>query len=64
MAESEIDAEIDFLEEYMDYDGGYQGRLSPYVKEKLYREYMKGMPVKDLSLKYGIMHMRVKAIIF
>lgn len=30
----------------------------------LYREYNKGMSVKDLSLKYGILQQRVKAILF
>ncbi len=33
-------------------------------KEELYRNYLKGMTIKDLSLKYGIIPQRVKAIIF
>jgi hypothetical protein len=38
--------------------------LSPFVKENLYREYLKGMTIKDCSLKYGILQQRVKAIVF
>jgi hypothetical protein len=33
----------------------YNGRMSPIGKEELYRSYLKGMTVKDLSLKYGIL---------
>lgn len=36
----------------------YQG------KEDLFLHYQKGMTIKDLSLKYGILPQRVKAIIF
>jgi uncharacterized protein YjcR len=42
----------------------YNGRVSPIAKEELYRLYMKGTTIKDLSLKYGIIPQRVKAIIF
>jgi len=28
--------------------------MSPMAKEELYRNYMKGTNIKDLSLKYGI----------
>ncbi len=42
----------------------YSGRMSPMGKEELYRNYLKGMTIKDLSLKYGILPQRVKAIIF
>jgi hypothetical protein len=63
-AEAEIEEEIDFMEDPENFEKGYYGRLSPFAKEQLYREYHKGMSVKDLSLKYGIMHQRVKAIIF
>jgi hypothetical protein len=38
--------------------------MSPIAKEELYRNYEKGMTIKDLSLKYGILPQRVKAIIF
>jgi hypothetical protein len=38
--------------------------MSPAGKEKLYVDYQKGMTVKDLSLKFGILQERVKAIIF
>ena len=47
-----------------EFDGGYNGRLSPFAKENVYRDYLKGMTIKDLSLKYGILHMRVQAIIY
>jgi len=46
------------------YEKGYCGRLSPHVKETIYREYHKGMAIKDLSLKYGILQQRVKAIVW
>lgn len=45
------------------FEAGYVGRLSPLAKERLYREYHKGTSIKDLSLKYGILQVRVKAII-
>lgn len=38
--------------------------MSPIGKEELYLNYQKGMTIKDLSLKYGILPQRVKAIIF
>lgn len=38
--------------------------MSPFAKENVYREYLKGAKVKDLSLKYGIMPQRVKAIVW
>ena len=38
--------------------------MSPFVKERIYREYLTGSSVKDLSLKYGILQQRVKAIVF
>lgn len=38
--------------------------MSPVGKEKLYVDYQKGMSIKNLSLKYGILQERVKAIIF
>lgn len=42
----------------------YNGRVSPVAKEELYRLYLKGSNIKDLSLKYGILPQRVKAIIY
>lgn len=33
----------------------YNGRMSPAGKEELYRYYLNGMTIKDLSLKYGIL---------
>lgn len=54
--EAEIEEEIEFMEDPENFEKGYYGRLSPFAKEQLYREYHKGTSVKDLSLKYGIMH--------
>jgi len=42
----------------------YNGRMSPHGKEEVYRHYLNGMTVKDLSLKYGILPQRVKAIVY
>ena len=46
------------------FESGWTGRMSPFVKETIYREYQRGMSVKDLSLKYGILQQRVKAMVF
>lgn len=62
--EKEIDEEMEFMENPTTFESGYNGRMSPFVKETIYREYQRGMSVKDLSLKYGILHQRVKAIVF
>lgn len=62
--EKEVDEEMEFLENPTTFENGYNGRMSPFVKEIIYREYQRGMSVKDLTLKYGILHQRVKAIIF
>lgn len=40
------------------------GRLSPQAKEEIYRSYLTGSKIKDLSLKYGILPQRVKAIVY
>ena len=32
----------------MNFELGYYGRMSPFSKEMIYREYQKGMTVKDL----------------
>lgn len=42
----------------------YNGRISPLAKEEIYRTYLKGTTIKELSLKYGILPQRVKAVIF
>lgn len=56
--------EIEFLEDPEHFEKEYYGRLSPQIKENLYREYLKGTTVKNLSLKYGILQQRVKAIVY
>ena len=40
------------------------GRLSPQAKEEIYRSYLTGTTIKDMSLKYGIMPQRVKAVVY
>ena len=52
------------LKEYEENEVHYYGRMSPYAKEELYLLYAKGTTIKDLSLKYGILPQRVKAIVF
>lgn len=38
--------------------------MSPFAKEQVYRLYLKGTTIKDLSLKFGIIPQRVKAIVY
>jgi len=38
--------------------------MSPIAKEKIYRLYLKGTTIKDLSLKFGALPQRIKAIIY
>ena len=52
------------MDTFMAHDTPFQGRLSPQVKENIYREYLTGTSVKDLSLNYGILPARVKAIVY
>lgn len=40
------------------------GRVSPWCKEEIYRNYLEGWSVKDLSYKYGLLPERVKAIVW
>lgn len=55
---------MEFIDDPDHYEDDYVGRLSPFAKEKIYREYLLGKSIKDLSLKYGVLHTRVKCIIF
>ena len=41
-----------------------EGGLSPWCKEEIYRNYLAGWTVKDLSYKFGILPERVKAIVY
>jgi len=59
-----FEAEKEMTQEWDDTEVQFQGRMSPYAKEKLYRAYQMGATVKDLSLKYGILPQRVKAVIY
>ena len=54
-SKQQIKNEMRFMNRPENFELGYYGRLSPFAKEILYREYQKGMTVKDLSLKYGIL---------
>ncbi len=40
------------------------GRVSPWCKEDIYRLYLEGWTVKDLSYKYGLLPERVKLIVY
>jgi hypothetical protein len=40
------------------------GRVSPWCKEEIYRSYLEGWTVKDLSYKYGLLPERVKVIVW
>jgi hypothetical protein len=40
------------------------GRVSPWCKEEIYRNYLEGWTVKDLSYKYGLLPERIKAIVW
>jgi hypothetical protein len=50
-----IEEECEFINDPENFERSYYGRLSPFVKEQIYREYSAGSTVKDLSLKYGAM---------
>jgi len=39
-------------------------RVSPFIKEDIYRAYLEGWTVKDLSYKYGFAPERIKCIVF
>lgn len=47
------DHEQKMMKGFESQDIAYNGRMSPVAKEELYRNYLKGMTIKDLSLKYG-----------
>ena len=59
-----MEDELNFIEDPETFKRQYYGRLSPFAKENLYREYLKGATVKKLSLKYGVLQQRVKAIVW
>lgn len=41
-----------------------KGRLSPYAKESIWNDFHEGMSVRDISLKYGILPERTKAVVW
>ena len=59
-----FEEECELMEDPETFERAYYGRLSPFVKENVYREYLKGYSIKDLSLKYGILQQRAKAIVY
>jgi transposase-like protein len=58
------DAELKMARNMEMNDIQYNGRISPLAKEEIYRTYLKGTTIKELSLKFGILPQRVKAVIF
>ena len=48
-----IKREKNIFKRWDDINEGLNGRLSPVAKEKIYRLYLKGTTIKDLSLKFG-----------
>jgi len=59
-----IDREKHLFKSWDSIDKPLNGRVSPFAKEKIYRMYHKGQTIKDLSLKFGVLPQRVKAIIY
>lgn len=49
---------------YVDNSDSKLGRLSPHAKEDIYDLYNNGWTVKEISLKYGILPARVKAVVW
>jgi len=45
-------------------DNPLAARLSPAAKEKIYLDYRAGTSVTDISLRYGILNERVKAVVW
>jgi hypothetical protein len=58
------EAERRMMKDFRHANTDFRGRMSPIAKELLYREYLKGATVKNLSLQYGILPQRVRAIVF
>src|SRR5690606_22154285 len=58
-----LDAQENWIEEMKESKKVY-GRVSPWCKEEIYRLYLEGWTIRDLSYKYGLLPERVKVIIF
>lgn len=63
VAENEWEEVVDFFNDPENFEKEYEGRLSLAAKETIYRQYLVGKSVKDLSLQFGILQQRVKAIV-
>ncbi len=59
-----LENEKRMLNEWDQTEAPLVGRVSPFAKELIYRSYLKVTTVKDLSLKFGILPQRVKAIVY
>lgn len=55
VSNQELEEEMAFMDHPHQFESGWTGRMSPFIKETIYREYLRGMAIKDLSLKYGIL---------
>ena len=55
LVDKEWEAEKQMMQEWDDNDIDFLGRLSPFAKELIYKHYIKGATVKDLSLKFGVL---------
>jgi len=67
--ESDLRKEIDYQKYFRPGGGGahrppFNGRVSPWAKEDIYRLYLQGMTIKDLSLKFGLLPERIKFIVY
>ena len=56
--------EDDFEQDKLADENQIHGRVSPWCKEEIYRSYLEGWTVKDLSYKYGLLPERVKVIVW
>jgi hypothetical protein len=50
--------------QYIEDTFGHEGRLSPQAKENIYQSFLQGWTVRDLSIRYGILPERVKAVVW
>lgn len=57
MPDSDEESDIDPTEDIF-------GRVSPWAKEEIFRLYLEGWSIRDLSIRFGILPERAKAIIW
>ena len=51
-------------DEYFEKSNVINGRISPWCREEIFKLFMQGWSVRDLSVRYGILPERVKAIVW